>query len=74
MFFNVVLCIGPVFIVVFYSYNKQKWESEEFLQTYGTILEEFKMENSVLFYPCFFMIRRALLAIVARFAFNNVFL
>ena len=72
--FNILICIGPIFIVVFYNMNYAKWETDEFTGKYGTILEGLQMSRSALFYPFFFMIRRAILAVVARFCFNNVWL
>ena len=72
--FNILLFAFPVFVILFYSINFKHWESEEFIETYGTVIEGFKLDISVLFYPFFFAIRRAALAVVAIYCFNDVWL
>ena len=42
------------------------------MDRFGTILEGLRLTRSALFYPFFFMIRRAILALVARYCYNNI--
>ena len=72
--FNILLCTFPIFVIVFYTINFKHWETEEFVKTYGTVIDGFKTNISVLFYAFFFALRRAALAVVAIYFFNDVWL
>ena len=72
LLFTILICILPIFIVVFYNVKKQSWGDEVFMDKYGAVLEGMRLTRSAIFYPFFFVVRRAVLAIVARFCYNNI--
>ena len=39
MLFNILICLGPFFIIIFYNYHFDKWEADVFNDTYGTLYE-----------------------------------
>jgi len=65
IFMAVCLVSMPVFILVFYCRNFERLEDSEFAQKYGSVYEGLVIKRSALFYPFFFIIRRATLALTA---------
>ena len=72
--FDFLIILSPVFILIFYNIYYHRWEEVEFTDKYGTILEGFKITRAALFYPFFFIIRRGALAVIANFAYHNIWL
>ena len=68
------VAIFPVFILVFYCYKFEKWESEEFSEKYGAVFEGLRKDSRAsLLYPIFFILRRFILVIVATVTQKNIF-
>ena len=74
MLFNALICLSPPFIIIFYNYHFDSWEADVFVNTYGTLYDGLQIKRSSIFYPFFFMIRRGIFALIARYAFNDAFL
>jgi hypothetical protein len=63
----------PIFMVIFYLKNFDKWESEEFDEVYGAPLEGLnKSKKSSLFFPVYFVIRRVSFCMTTFFLFDYV--
>jgi len=74
MVLTVVVVLLPFFILYFYCKNFEKLGDEKFAGNFGSVYEGLHLKRSALFYPIFFIVRRASLALVALFYEDFVWL
>jgi hypothetical protein len=64
-----VLAVGPAYLTIYYLWNFKKWQTEEFEEAYGAILDGLRKDIRLsIFYPVFFMFRRIVFTVQAIFA------
>jgi hypothetical protein len=68
LFAVVVILIGPIFVLFYYTCRYHKWQLKSFENRFGAVLDGLRKNNRVIiFYPVFFMIRRIVFAVQAVF-------
>ena len=71
--FGVLLIIAPFFVAIFYYRNFDKFEDEEFKETYGSVYEGLKTTNrTVIVYAVYLLIRRAAFTFLAILIYRQV--
>ena len=71
--FLVLVVLAPFFVAIFYYRNFDKFEDEEFTETYGSVYEGLKTtDRSVIIYTVYFLIRRAAFTFTAILIYRHV--
>ena len=69
IFALVVLFIGPIFVLIYYTCRYKKWTTDKFEESFGAVLDGLRKDTRLsIIYPSFFMIRRTIFALQAVFA------
>lgn len=70
--FMAVLTIMPVWVAIFYCYNFKKLEDKKFAERYGSAYDGLRTKRkSILFFPIYFLLRRAIFLVTAIFGSNQ---
>jgi len=71
-----MICIvaAPFFLIGFYLYNFKRWQDEEFIEKYGTPLDDLKTNSRLsIVFSLIFIMRRGIFAVMTVFNSHFVF-
>jgi hypothetical protein len=68
----VALLVIPPFICVYYTQRFAYWSDSKFEEKFGSAIDSLRLDSkSVIFNPVFFLVRRATIAVLGIFYFEN---